>query len=234
MGGYVMLTIVGTPIGNIDDISVRQIRSLFRADVILAEDTRSAQTLLNTLLSRGYVPAEFTTIPKVISYYREKEMDMIPQIIQWLRQDKEIVLISDAGMPVISDPGSMLIRSVIREDIAFTVVPGPSAVTTALVHAGIPFDQFMFLGFLPKRPGQIEKLLGRIAIIAETLPKTVFVAFESPHRIEQTVRIIRANRPAGRIVVARELTKQFETIYRNDDFFQSPEDLKGEMTLVFT
>ncbi len=127
-----MLNIVATPIGNLDDISLRQEKTLLSSDIILAEDTRSAGILLDACRSRFQQIITNQLSPKLISYYKEKEFEKLPEVIVLLKEGKNISLISESGMPLISDPGYLLVKTAIKEDIALTVIPGPSAVLTAL------------------------------------------------------------------------------------------------------
>lgn len=228
-----MLNIIGTPIGNLEDISLRAVRTLLSSDIILSEDTRSTGILLERIkemfhpLLGAYAR---TAHIRVISYYKEKEFQKLPQILDLLKEGKTISLISEAGMPLISDPGYLLMKSVIREDLPYTVIPGPTALTTALIHSGFKADTCMFIGFFPKKTGELKKLLTKVRLVKELLPDLVLVAYESPHRIHDTVKTIRELIPEGDIVIARELTKKFEEILRNTGTL--PQEIKGEITLV--
>jgi len=221
------------PIGNIEDISYRQAKTLFESDIILAEDTRTAQTFLHSLLRLGIFPTLPQKVPKVISYYKEKEMNALPEVIGWLEEGKNVSLISEAGMPIISDPGYLLVRAVIERGIPYQVIPGPSAVTTALIHTGMQWDSFQFGGFIPKKEGKLKNFFEKLEKMAEISKELVFVCFESPLRVNKTLEVLEKSYPHMHVVVTRELTKEFETIYRG-----SPQDLKaqeyrGEITLVF-
>lgn len=229
-----MLNVVATPIGNLSDISYRQAKVLMSSDIILAEDTRTAQNLLERarevlmkILSR-----DIDHEPKIVSYYKDIEMKKLPLILKWLGEEKNISLISEAGMPLISDPGYVLIKACIHEKIPFTVVPGPSAVTTALIYAGFKSDSFMFLGFLPKKSSKLQKLLNNIDIIQQTMPESVFVAFESPQRIHKTLEVLAVSLPNHQLVITRELTKKYEQIYRGTAKELQKEEIKGEITLI--
>ena len=227
-----MLTVVGTPIGNLEDVSYRQARTLTDSDIILAEDTRSAQILLHAIENL------FSMNPKkgqkIVSYYKEKEFEKLPSIIEDLESEKNISLISEAGMPVISDPGFLLISTVIKKGLPYEIIPGPSAVTTALLHSGIKFSRFMFLGFLPKKELEFERLLIQIRDIREIANHTAFIAFESPHRINHTLEIMDKVFPNAEIVIARELTKKFEEIYRGKAKDLKEKEYRGEITVIFS
>jgi 16S rRNA (cytidine1402-2'-O)-methyltransferase len=138
-----MLYFVGTPIGNLEDISYRQAKILTSSDTILAEDTRSAQTLLHAI--QNLFNLKSVSGQKLISYYKEKEFDKLPYVLNDLKEDKIVSLVTEAGMPIISDPGFLLVKTVIQQSIPYEVIPGPSAVTTALVHSGLKSEKFMLL-----------------------------------------------------------------------------------------
>src|SRR3990167_1150198 len=206
-----MLNIVSTPIGNLDDLSIRQAKILASSDVILAEDTRSAQTLLDAIKKRFMLPVTCST---VWSYYKEKEFEKLPEIIDLLKQEKNISLISEAGTPLVSDPGYLLVKSCIQRNLPMTVIPGPSAVTTALVYSGFNPGEHMFLGFFPKKESQLFQSINRLKQIKTIFPEMVFVFYESPLRINETLRCIDISKWNIEIVICREMTKKFEEIIR--------------------
>ena len=229
-----MLSIIGSPIGNANDISLRAAQTLVSSDIILAEDTRTAQNLLHLIYDLFY-PNKEKVFPKIISYYKEKELEKLPAILEDLRDNKNVSLISESGMPIISDPGSLLIHAVIREDISFTVIPGPSAVTTAVVHAGTPMKEFMFIGFLAKKQGKLVKQLQSIKTFKSVMPKLSIVAFESPHRINATLATIKEHLPNMQVSVARELTKKFEEVTRTKGKdIDAEREYRGEITIVIS
>jgi 16S rRNA (cytidine1402-2'-O)-methyltransferase len=190
-----MLYLVPTPIGNLGDITLRAIEVLKAADVIACEDTRHSLRLLNHLEIRK----------PLVSYHEHNEARRTAELIERLRAGATVAVITDAGMPGISDPGHRLLRACIAEGIAFTVLPGPSAVLTALVGSGFSAEAFYYGGFLPVKSGQRERELTRAAARAET---SVF--FESPHRLQRTLEACARLCPERTLCVARELTKQFE------------------------
>lgn len=226
-----MLFIVATPIGNLEDLSIRQAKTLITSDVILAEDTRSAQILLSQL-SRlfPYIP-QSSHHPQVISYYKETEFEKLPQILEWLKEGKTVSLISESGMPLIADPGYLLIKTVIKENLPFTVIPGPSAVTTALIYSGFNPSNFMFLGYFPKKQTDLFKLFIKLKQLADLIPM-IFVFYESPHRINQTLQCIDKSVPDVNIVIGRELTKKFEEIIRGKAKDLLNRTYKGELTIM--
>lgn len=227
-----MLYIVGTPIGNLDDLSYRQARTIMASDILLTEDTRSTGLLLKVI--EEIFPFKRNSEQRMISYYKEKEFEKLPQVIELLEEGKEVSLISQAGMPLISDPGSFLIQHIVKKEIPFTVIPGPSAVTTAFLHSGFKSDQFMFLGFLPKKEGQLKNVLQKCTETKKLFKEMVFIAFESPNRIQKTLAVINETLPDSEIVVTRELTKKFEEIKRGKAVELLQHDYKGEITLLIT
>lgn len=226
-----MLYIVGTPIGNLEDLSIRQAKTLASAQVILAEDTRSAHILLQKIPVLFGI--EVNTNQKVISYYKDKEFEKLPQVIELLEEEKEVALISDAGMPSISDPGYLLIKTAIKRNHPFTVIPGPSAVTTSLLYSGMNPQHFMFLGFLPKRSSELRKILDKTKKVKEVFDNVVFVAFESPNRINVTLQEMSEILPTSEICVTRELTKIYEEAIRGTADELKDKEYKGEITLIF-
>lgn len=190
-----MLYLVPTPIGNLGDITLRAVEALKAADVIACEDTRHSLRLLNHL-----------DIHKpLVSYHEHNEARRTAELIEHLRAGAVVAVITDAGMPGISDPGHRLLRACIAEALPYTVLPGPSAVLTALVGSGFPAESFYYGGFLPVKSGGRERELAAAAARAET---SVF--FESPHRIDRTLEACARICPERTLCVARELTKQFE------------------------
>lgn len=225
-----MLYIVGTPIGNLEDLSIRQAKTLSQAEIILAEDTRSTSFLIEKIKEKF----NYSINPnqKIISYYKEKEFEKLPEILEWLEDGKHIALASEAGMPVISDPGFLLISTCIKRNIPFTVIPGPSAVTTAVVYSGFNPKQYMFLGFLPKKESELIKLIGKIKEVKKLFSDCIFVAFDSPMRINESLKLLKEHYADGEVVVTRELTKKFEEIVRGKAEELLKREYKGEITLL--
>ncbi|MEK7522476.1 MAG: 16S rRNA (cytidine(1402)-2'-O)-methyltransferase [Patescibacteria group bacterium] len=224
-----MLFIVATPIGNLDDLSLRQAKTLAASDIILAEDTRSAQTLLNAIKERFNIPVVCSTI---WSYYLEKEFQKLPEIISLLKEGKNISLISEAGTPLVSDPGYLLVKSCVKRNIPITVIPGPSAITTALVYSGFNPQEHMFLGFFPKKESQMYQLINRLKQIKTIFPDMVFVFYESPLRINATLQSFNRLKWNVKVVICREMTKKFEEIVRGPIDELLKRDYKGEITVV--
>ncbi len=224
-----MLYIVSTPIGNLDDLSIRQAKTLASSDIILAEDTRSAKTLLDAIEKRFML---HVTCSMIWSYYLEKEFQKLPEIIDLLKDGKNISLISEAGTPLVSDPGYLLVKSCIKRNLPITVIPGPSAITTALVYSGFNPQEHMFLGFFPRKEGQIIQLIEKLKQIKTIFPDMVFVFYESPLRINKILHYINIMKYNFEIVICREMTKKFEEIIRAPVDEMVNREYKGEITVV--
>jgi 16S rRNA (cytidine1402-2'-O)-methyltransferase len=219
------LYVVGTPIGNLDDISLRALRVLAEVDCILCEDTRVSKKLLS----------HFGINKPTMSYHAHTDDSKTKKILDFLREGKSLALVSDAGTPSISDPGSMLVSKIYEFGMSVQVVaiPGPSAVTSALSISGIPSSDFLFLGFLPHKKGR-ETLFKEIA--SSTRP---VVFYESPHRILKCLRSLQGVLGTERIVVVcRELTKIHEEVVRDTasgvlSYYTShPDKVRGEFVVV--
>lgn len=192
------LFLVGTPIGNLEDITLRALRVLEEVDLIAAEDTRRTAHLL-----RHY---EIRT--PVVSHYAPRERSQVPRLMEALTS-KDVALVSEAGMPGISDPGYLLVRAAIEAGIRVVPIPGPSALLSALAISGLPSRQFVYLGFLPRRGKDRRALLSSLAKEKRTL-----VVFESPHRLMAALEDVSASLGDRCITVAREMTKVHEEIFR--------------------
>lgn len=197
-----MLYVVATPIGNLEDITLRAISVLRSADFILAEDTRVTRVLLD----------RYTIPVKVISYHQHSKLQKIEQIIELLKEGKNLALVTDAGTPGINDPGNYLVMKALEEipDLKIVSIPGPNAAISALSISGFPADKFIFLGFPPHKKGR-RTFFQRISLFDDTV-----VFYESKHRILKAMGELKEFSVIGgrQMVVGRELTKQFETIYR--------------------
>ncbi len=203
-----MLYIVATPIGNRADITFRAIEVLKACDLILCEDTRHSKPLLK------YYGIE----TRLQSYHKFSEAKKENQILDKLREGTTIGLISDAGTPTISDPGQRLVAACHDHNLPITTIPGASAAITALASSGFPSERFQFVGFLPKKPGQLQIELEKILAYDGTT-----ICYESPHRIK---KVLKALDPNCLVFVAREMTKKFETLYRG-----KPEEVLEQLTL---
>ncbi len=212
------LYVVATPIGNLEDITLRAIRTLREVKLIAAEDTRTTRHLLTA----------YQIKTPVTSYHEHKKLTKLDYILSRLVSE-DVALVSDAGTPGISDPGYELISAANQRSIPVVPVPGPSVIITALVVSGMPTSRFSYLGFLPHLAGERKQLLRSVACEMQTL-----VAFESPHRIKQALSDMLAILGDRKITVCRELTKVHEEIYRGTisnaiEHYAQP---KGEFTLV--
>jgi 16S rRNA (cytidine1402-2'-O)-methyltransferase len=194
-----MLFLVPTPIGNLGDITLRALEVLKTVDVIACEDTRHS----------GHLLRHFEISKPLVSYHEHNEARRTAELIEQLAQGKSIAVISDAGMPGVSDPGHRLLAACIERGLPYTVLPGPSAVLTALIGSGFSAEQFFFGGFLPPKSGGRERDL----LAAAARPETS-VFFESPHRLVKTLAVCAEHLPTRPICVARELTKTFEEYRR--------------------
>jgi len=214
--------LVGTPIGNLEDITLRSMRMLREADLIACEDTRHTQKLLT----------HYGITAQTTSYHEHNEAARAPQLIERMREGKRIALVSDAGMPGISDPGYRLVQLAIGSGIPVVPVAGPSAALAALVASGLPTNAFQFVGFLPPKPNARRKFLDRLA--SSTVAT---IAFESPHRVLATLRDILSVLGDRPVAVARELTKIHEEFLRGRCVeviaaLRARPRVQGEITLV--
>lgn len=216
-----MLYLIATPIGNLSDITFRAIEILQQVDYILCEDTRRACKLLQ----------RYSIKNRLVPFHRFNEKSREKIILEDLAAAKKIALLSDAGMPTISDPGSKLVAACNRLQIAVTTLPGPSAPLTALSLSGLVTDRFQFVGFLPKPKGEKQRLLTEIFLYPG-----VSICFESPHRLRKTLQDIANLSPDRLIYIARELTKKFEEMKSGSAkqllqyFAMKP--VKGEITIL--
>jgi 16S rRNA (cytidine1402-2'-O)-methyltransferase len=215
------LYLVGTPIGNLEDITLRALRILKEVDQIACEDTRHTQKLLS----------HYDIHKPLVSYHEHNELTRAPELVLALEQGAKIALVSDAGMPLVSDPGHRLVTLCLRHRIPVVPIPGPSALLASLSASGLPNEEFLFVGFLPARSGERRRSLERLRIEDRTL-----ILYESPHRVAESVadaREILGDRPA---CLAREVTKLHEEFLRGklSEIAASLEErpARGEITLL--
>jgi 16S rRNA (cytidine1402-2'-O)-methyltransferase len=212
------LVVCATPIGNLQDVTLRVLDALREADVIACEDTRHTRGLLD----RHGIAA------KLVSYHEHNEHARAGELVTRVRAGERVALVSDAGMPLVSDPGHALVRACIDADLPVEVLPGPSSVLTALVASGMPAEHWRFVGFLPRKRGERERLLERAA---ETL-----VAFESPRRLAATLAGLAERDPDRPLAVCRELTKLHEEVRRGSAaelaVYYAEKPPRGEVVLV--
>ena len=217
------LFLVGTPIGNLEDITLRAVRTLKEVDLIACEDTRQTQKLLN----------HYGIDKRTISYHEHNELERAPELVVHLENGENVAVVSDAGMPGVSDPGYRLVALAVRHHIRVVPIPGASAFLSALVASGLPTDSFRFGGFLPAKAGARRTMLESVL----SSPRTQ-IFYEAPHRLRETMNdIVDILGPDRRVVVAREVTKLHEEFLRGRATellaeFDRREEVKGEITLL--
>jgi len=217
------LYLVATPIGNLADITHRAVQVLKDVDLIACEDTRHTNKLLN----------HYGVTTKTISYHEHNEQQRAEHLIEKLKEGSDVAVVSDAGTPSISDPGFRLVRAAIENDIAVVPVPGPSALISALIAAGLPTDEFFFAGFLPSRPNARRARLTELQSVPGTL-----IFYEAPHRLAVTLKDAFEILGEREAVVARELTKLHEEIRRGRlsqlaaDYADRKNDIRGEIVVL--
>ncbi len=221
MSSNLCLSIVPTPIGNLNDITYRAVKVLKDSDIILCEDTRISKRLLD----------KYSIDKPLYSYHIHNEHKVVEKYIQYIISGKKVSLISDAGTPGISDPGYLIIRESIKKNIEIDCLPGPTAFVPALINSGISSDKFVFEGFLPKKKGRMS----RIEFLKEE--KRSIIIYESPHRIKRLIEELKAVFGGQRLVsISRELSKIHQenirgTLYEVDKNLES-KNIKGEVILI--
>jgi 16S rRNA (cytidine1402-2'-O)-methyltransferase len=216
----VPLAVCATPIGNLEDVTLRVLRELREADLVLCEDTRRSRRLL----------ARHGIENALLSYHEHNEAARTAEVLPRLQAGGRVALVTDAGMPTISDPGARLIAAALAVDVPVTVLPGPSAIETALVASGFGTDRFQFLGYLPRGAGERQRLWGELA----RWPHAV-VAFESPQRLPSVLASLAEAMPDRPVAICRELTKRFEEVVRGsarDVAERFSGGARGEITIV--
>ena len=214
------LAVCATPIGNLDDVTLRVLKALRDADVVLCEDTRRTRILLD----RHGIEA------RLLSYHRHNEAARADEVLDRLRRGERVALVSDAGLPGVKDPGCRLIRAAAEVGLDVTVLPGASSVETALVASGLAGNGYRFVGYLPRRGGELSELVQLIALWTDAV-----VAFESPRRLPTSLAALADAMPERPAAVCRELTKRFEEVVRGtlqELAVRFAEPPKGEITIV--
>ncbi len=234
------LYLVATPIGNLDDITIRALKTLASVDGIACEDTRKTGMLLKLLRDRFPEHLQQTeekrANQRLFSYFEQNEKKRIPEIINALKNDITIAVVSDAGTPAISDPGFRLVRECLKEGIQVVPVPGPSSVISALVASGLPTDKFLFLGYPPHKGGKRMQLYKSLRKALVEVRASV-VMFEAPHKLLKTLNELQEVFGDIEITIARELTKVHEDVKAKkiadwkERFGKTPP--KGEIVLLF-
>lgn len=209
------LYIIATPIGNLEDISIRALRTLLSVDVIACEDTRRAGILLHELRNR-YQPLlqQFpaTPEPSLMRYDDHTEHQAAPEILELLDNNRSVALISDAGTPLINDPGFILVREARRKNISIVSIPGASAALTALTSSGLPADKFTFLGYPPEKQGHRRTLFSAMLEKTKTIDVT-YILYVAPHKLKETLLDLQDLAGDCEITLARELTKIHEEVW---------------------
>jgi 16S rRNA (cytidine1402-2'-O)-methyltransferase len=190
------LVVCPTPIGNLEDVTLRVLSALRDADVVACEDTRHTRTLLD----------RYGVSAPLVSYHEHNEERRAAELVSRMQAGETVALVSDAGMPLVSDPGYVLVRACVAAGLAVEVLPGPSAAIAALVASALPSDSWRFVGFLPRRRGELRRVLAE--------PGATLVAFESPRRVPATLAVLAEVDPAREVAVCRELTKAHEEVVR--------------------
>jgi 16S rRNA (cytidine1402-2'-O)-methyltransferase len=221
------LYLVSTPIGNLEDITFRAIKILKEVDEIVCESTDKAKILL----------FHYQIEKPLIHLSNENQLQIVPYILEKLLSGKNLALISDAGTPVISDPGFFLVKQAIKNEVKIIPIPGPSSILTALIASGLPTQPFLFLGFLPKKPSEKRKIFEELFNFKIQKEKLTIIFFESPQRLIETLEIIYQISQNTQISIAREMTKVFEEFIRGkiDEVLESlkeRKEIKGEVTVV--
>jgi 16S rRNA (cytidine1402-2'-O)-methyltransferase len=212
------LVVCPTPIGNLEDVTLRVLSALREADVVACEDTRRTRVLLD----------RYGVSARLVSYHEHNEQARAASLVASMRSGSVVALVSDAGMPLVSDPGYVLVRACVAAGLPVEVLPGPSAALTALVASGLPSAEWHFAGFLPRKKGELTRLFG-------SLPGTI-VAFESPRRVPATLALLASLDPSRPVAVCRELTKAHEEVVRGtaaelaSRYAEAPP--RGEVVLV--
>ena len=214
-----MIYFVATPIGNLKDITLRALETLEKSDVICCEDTRTSKPLLD----------HYDIKKKLVSFHKFNEEARIAEIISWAEEGKEISIISDAGMPGISDPGNRLVQACIEKNIPYTVLPGPTAFSTALVLSGFENTSFKFYGFLPVKGKDRKNILEAISLEPSTQ-----ILYEAPHKLEKTLEDLAAYCPDRKVAVIREISKLYEDvkIFKASEYKDQDLVYRGEIVIV--
>lgn len=245
------LYIVSSPIGNLEDISIRAIKTLFSVDIILCEDTRRTGLLIHELEKRidnnNATALLLSITPKtdrsndkkerkrtLVRYDDHTESKQAPWLVEQLSQGKDVALVSDAGTPLISDPGYKLVNEALKRGISVTSIPGPTAAVAALTVSGLPTDKFIFLGYPPEKKSHRIKLFTNLLQIHRCIDST-YILYCAPHKLQQTLVDMKGVLGDIEIVLARELTKVHEEVWRGtlSEAIKHFSDPKGEFVLLF-
>jgi 16S rRNA (cytidine1402-2'-O)-methyltransferase len=226
MIAHMKLMLAGVPLGNPSDASARLISAIQSASIVAAEDSRRFQRLCQDL--------GVSANGKVLSFFEGNEEERTDQLLAELKNGADVLVVTDAGMPTVSDPGFKLVRAAVASDIPVEVIPGPSAVTTALALSGLPTDRFCFEGFVPRTQGAREKFFENLKFENRTI-----VFFEAPHRLVETLEVAKATLGGERkAALCREMTKTYEETVRGDissiEAWSKSKEILGEITIVIS
>ena len=227
---------MSTPIGNLEDITIRAIKTLLSVDLILCEDTRRTGLLLAHLLSQygEQFDASATVKPQLVAYYEQVEEQRIPDIVDRLEKGSDVALVADAGTPLISDPGHRLVRECARRKIPVESIPGPSASLAALTSSGLPPDKFFFLGYPPEKQAHRRRLFTNLSSLVSLVSPT-FILYCAPHKLARTLADLADSLGDIEVVIARELTKIHQEVWRGrlSEVQKDIGRFKGELVLLF-
>lgn len=228
------LYVIGTPIGNMRDITLRAIETLNKIEVLVCEDSRVTARLVNYYLDNKMLSHK----PRYVPYNEFNEDRLFPAIVQMVAEGQQVGLVSDAGMPTISDPGYPLVRAILDAKLSLEIIPGPTALTTALPYSGLGGEIVLYLGFLPKTSGKARKILESARVLVKAVPSTRVVLYVSPHRLTKDLGLIKEVMGEVRCVLLRELTKQFEERIEGSvsELIEkyAVKQIKGELVLVLS
>ena len=225
-----MLHVVGTSIGNVEDTSLRAVRTLATVDIILAEDTRSFHYYYQRIQELFNIYPQSTQVIK--SFHDQNEFKQISDVLESLARGHSIALVSESGMPLISDPGWAIINHIIKAGYSFDIIPGATAFVTAAVMSGFPTDKLLFLGFLPKNEKEILRLIHQLKLVSEIFEGLTVVFYESPNRVKKTLEIFDKALPNVELCISRELTKKFEEVLRGKPSELKTKSYKGELAIA--
>lgn len=226
------LYVIGTPIGNLKDITVRALETFEKIDTLVCEDSRVTSRLINHYIEKGML----TKKPRYVPYNEFNEDRIFQQIIDLIQDGAQVGLVSDAGMPTISDPGYRVIRAALDAKLDLEVIPGPTAMTTALAWSGIGGEMMIYVGFLPKTSGKATRILEEAHKFMTTLPSARLVMYVSPHRLLKDLELVKQVMGEVHCVLTRELTKQFAERIEGTTTelleMYTKKKVKGELVLV--
>ncbi|OGK15817.1 hypothetical protein A2690_04755 [Candidatus Roizmanbacteria bacterium RIFCSPHIGHO2_01_FULL_39_12b] len=225
-----MLYVISSPIGSIEEVSLQAVKTLVSSDIILCEDTRTFIPFYKKTC--GLFQLAPKKDQKIVQFYKDREFQELPNIIKYLESEMVVSLITEAGTPLVSDPGRLLVETCQKRNTSYTSVPGSSSVVNAGVLSGCRFQNFLFIGFLPKKITQVEKQIGQYREISKKLKHLEICFFESPKRINKTLESINNIIPDSNVCICKEMNKRFEEIIIDKPKNLLSRSYKGELTVV--